>query len=117
MAADGPDPVTEVHTVYVSDRATDAQVRAAVDAWRKQTGEALEIAIDVDGYPGMGYSLDVFAIDEDAQIRAAENLAGGLRDLLPGIDIRTDVDLDGANVRIDHRQFRADLDQSIDQQL
>jgi hypothetical protein len=91
------DAVTEVHTVYVSGRATEAEVAVAVDAWRKMTGDVLEIAMDVegDGYEGMGYSLDVFAIDEDAQIQAAENLAAGLRDLLPGIDIRTDVDLDG----------------------
>jgi archaellum component FlaF (FlaF/FlaG flagellin family) len=88
--------VSEARTVYVGDRATFEEVAAAVDAWQKQTGDTTQVDVEEasDGYAGMGYAVDVFVRDPDAQLAATRRIADGIRPLLNGIPVATDSDLD-----------------------
>jgi predicted nucleic acid-binding protein len=47
-----------------------------------------------DGYEGMGYAVDVFIRDPDAQLATARRIADGIRTFLDGIPVATDSDLD-----------------------
>lgn len=88
--------MSEARTVYVGVSATPDQVAAAVEQWQKQTGDTTEYAIeaDSDGYDGMGYAIDVYAADDDAQLAARDRLAAGIKPFLVGIPVFTDTELD-----------------------
>ncbi|MEZ0366751.1 hypothetical protein ACAG26_24055 [Mycobacterium sp. pUA109] len=92
--------MSTVRTVYVGDRATHRQVAAAVEAWQGATGEVIEYDIDDDGdlYAGMGFAIDVFAGDYDAQLATAYRLANGIRPLLAGVPVAVDRDLQAQKI-------------------
>lgn len=76
-------------TVYVGKRATMDQVRAAVEAWQRSTGDRTRVFIDEDGddHPEMGFAIDVYGDGADA---AARRLAEGIREYLRDIPIVVD---------------------------
>lgn len=88
--------VTVPRAVYVGAHATLDQVRAAVAAWQKQSGDTtyLRIEPDGDGYPGMGYAIDFFVRDDTVQAAIRDRLAEGITPLLPGVRVATDTELD-----------------------
>lgn len=88
--------MSEARAVYVGDRATLQQVAAAIAAWQRQTGDATEYAVDADGdgYPGMGFVIDVYAEGDAEQLTARDRIAAGIRPLLGAIPVATDSELD-----------------------
>lgn len=90
--------VSVARSVFVGEQATLEQVRAAVASWQQQTGDttAVDVEADSGGYPGMGmgYVIDIFVRDEDAQLIARDRLAKGIGPLLAGIPIATDTEMD-----------------------
>ncbi|WP_203801293.1 hypothetical protein [Mycobacterium heckeshornense] len=89
-----------VRAVYVGEQATLEQVRAAVETWQQHTGDAtyLDVEADGDGYPGMGYVIDLLIRDEDAQLAARDRLAEGIKPLLPGIPVATDTEMNDRQI-------------------
>lgn len=97
-----------VRAVYVGEHASLEQVRAAVKAWQKQTGDATRLDVEAagDGYPGMGYVIDVFIRDEDAQLAFRDRLAEGLKPLLPGIPVATDTEMNDRQIAAAAKRHR-----------
>ncbi|OHV00247.1 hypothetical protein [Mycobacterium talmoniae] len=88
--------MTDARTVYVGHRATVEQVTEGVATWQKQTGDETEYGVDTDGdgYPGMGFAIDVYAENDGEQLAARDRIAAGIRPLLGDIPVATDSELD-----------------------
>jgi hypothetical protein len=87
-----------VRTVYVGERATLEQVRAAVEQWQEQTGDATAVHYDTDGdgYPGMGVAIDIYGAGAD---RAARRVAEGIQPALPGLPVAVEDELTATTKR------------------
>lgn len=75
-------------TVYVGEAVTMEQVVAAVKAWQDASGDKSNVSFDEDGdgYPGMGFAIDLYGTDAEP---AARRLAAGIKPLLEGIPVMT----------------------------
>ncbi|MEZ0366422.1 hypothetical protein ACAG26_22350 [Mycobacterium sp. pUA109] len=88
--------MSEARAAYVGDRATLEEVVAAMDAWQKQTGDSTEYTVeaDSDGYPGMGFVIDVYAANDAERLAARDRITAGIQPLLGKTPVATDSELD-----------------------
>lgn len=77
-------------SVYVGERASLAEVGAAVKAWQAQTGDTTRVfieGVDPDSFPGMGTAIDIYG---DSAEEHARRVTEGIRPLLDGVPVMLD---------------------------